>query len=125
MLFYQRINIVEARVRTYCSNMLTENHGNKEQFRLWLKHEAEMDLGRLYRDEFKREFGALISENVEQQLYYAAKNLVYMLLAYTDTRPLYEIGELVKMMNSFMTEQMDGFDEDFEVSEWEIGDDPV
>jgi hypothetical protein len=48
-----------------------------------------------------------------------------MLLAYTDTRPLYEIGELVKMMNSFMTEQMDGFDEDFEVSEWEIGDDPV
>jgi len=125
MLFYQRINIVEARVRTYCSNMLTENHGNKEQFRLWLKHEAEMDLGRLYRDEFKREFGALISENVEQQLYYAAKNLVYMLLAYTDTRPLYEIGELVKMMNSFMTEQMDGFDEDFEVTEWEIGDDPV
>ena len=125
MLFYQRINIVEARVRTYCSNMLTENHGNKEQFRLWLKHEAEMDLGRLYRDEFKREFGPLISENVEQQLYYAAKNLVYMLLAYTDTRPLYEIGELVKMMNSFMTEQMDGFDEDFEVTEWEIGDDPV
>ena len=125
MLFYQRINIVEARVRTYCSNMLTENHGNKEQFRLWLKHEAEMDLGRLYRDEFKREFGPLISENVEQQLYYAAKNLIYMLLAYTDTRPLYEIGELVKMMNSFMTEQMDGFDEDFEVTEWEIGDDPV
>jgi hypothetical protein len=105
--------------------MLTENHGNKEQFRLWLKHEAEMDLGRLYRDEFKREFGPLISENVEQQLYYAAKNLIYMLLAYTDTRPLYEIGELVKMMNSFMTEQMDGFDEDFEVTEWEIGDDPV
>jgi hypothetical protein len=105
--------------------VVTGNHGNKEQFRLWLKHEADLDIGRLYRDEFKREFGALISDGVEQQLYYAAKNLVYMLRAYTDSHPQYELGELVKLVDSFMTEQLDGFDEDFDVGEWEIGDDPV
>jgi hypothetical protein len=118
MLFSQYFNRVEARLREKCLKLIIENAENRPAFKLWLKHEADLGFGRIYQTEFKREFGARITEGIQEQLWYAAKNLIYMITAYVDFNTAYDVKDLLKLADGFMTEQLDAFDTDFDIREW-------
>ena len=118
MLFSQHFNRVEARLGEKCLKLIVENADNRAAFKLWLKHEADLELGRIYQTEFKREFGARITEGIQEQLWYAAKNLIYMMMAYVDLNEAYTVKDLLTLADGFMTEQLDAFDTDFDIRDW-------
>ena len=76
-----------------------------------------MDLAVLYRVEFKQEFGHRVDE-IQNQIAYASKNLLYTLRVYTEACPNYAPVALAIIIKGFLAEQIDGFEMDFDLQGW-------
>jgi len=88
-------------------------------FDMWLNHEADMEFGNGYQNKFKEQFGDHITEEVDSQLWFAGKNIVYAINTFISIKDDdYELDELLDFVEKFVSEQMDDFDNDYDTSDW-------
>jgi len=113
MSFIQIFNSVEICIQISVKNKIINNHISPELFRLWLKYEAREDIAYIYQKEFIKRFRNHMNDEVIDQLGYAGKNLVYAILAFINKS--YDINILLEFVESFITEQLKQFENDYTV----------
>ena len=64
----------------------------------------------MYIDEFNKEFGLLVTQDVKDSLFMAGKALGFAVEAHQNTTPNFNVNKLVKFVNSFVEFQFDDFD---------------
>lgn len=64
----------------------------------------------LYIDEFKNEFGSLVTKDVETQLVSAGAALGFAVRANIEVTPKFNVKKLVDFVHTFVTIQFDDFD---------------
>lgn len=113
MLFTQLFNITEIYIQLNVKNKIITNNTSPDAFRLWLKHEAREEFAYIYQKEFDKIFGEYLTEENKDQLAYAGKNLVYAIAAYV--YKAYNFEGLLTFVESVITEQLDQFEDDFNI----------
>ena len=64
----------------------------------------------MYIDEFKKEFGQLVTDHVETMLFSAGKMLGFAVESHQKTTPNFNLAKLVEFVHTFVTYQFDDFD---------------
>jgi hypothetical protein len=63
----------------------------------------------MYIDEFNKEFGLLVTQNVKDSLFMAGKALGFAVQAHQNTTPTFNVTKLVKFVQTFVEFQFDDF----------------
>ena len=80
MAFYERFELVRNSLISHCKECVSDNYASdkyEKMFRLWLSCEADMEFGHGYQNIFKEHFGDYINQEIQAQLWFAGKNIIY------------------------------------------------
>lgn len=113
MKFSQHFNVVEQNIQNSVKKIITDNYTSLDAFRLWLKHEAEEEIGYIYVKHFKKEFRQYINEDNQKQLYYGGKNLIYGLMGFIGF--MIDLSAVLIFVENFIAEQLDQFEKDYNI----------
>lgn len=117
MTYYQKFELVRNSLISYCRDRISENH--ERMFDMWLTCEADMEFGRGYQNKFKEHFGDYITDEINAQLWFAGKNIIYTIKTFISLKnDQYELNELLEFVEKFVSEQLDDFDNDYDTCEW-------
>jgi hypothetical protein len=114
MTFYERFNRLQTELIEYCKECITRNHTG--YFTIWL--ESETDISDGYRRIVKEQFGEYITKEIEYQLYFAGKNIIYAIQTFITLNEEYNLDELLDFVDIFITKQLDDFENDYDTTEW-------
>jgi hypothetical protein len=114
---------------SYCKELVSEKYNemfSNGMFDMWLNIDAGMDIGHIYIDKFKEHFGDNIRKEIQTQLFFAGKNISYAISSFIYIKNHeYKLGELLDFVETFVSEQVDGFDNDYDRPEYNGEEDPV
>ena len=117
MSFSDRLDLAETALLDSIKDDITNHHN--ELFHIWLNIDADMAFGYAYQNIFKEHFGDYITEEVMAQLWFAGKNIIYAINSFISLKnDDYELNELLGFVESFICEQLDDFDNDYDTTEW-------
>lgn len=117
MAYEQKFKLVKNSLISYCKDCISENH--ERMFDMWLRCEADMEFGHGYQNKFKEHFGDYITDEIGAQLWFAGKNIIYAINSFISLKNgYYELNELLEFVEWFVSEQLDGFDNDYDTTEW-------
>jgi len=117
MVYEQKFELVRNSLIKYCKDCISENY--ERMFDMWLSYEADMEFGHGYQNKFKEHFGDYITDEIEAQLWFAGKNIIYAINSFISLKnDDYELNELLEFVESFVSEQLDDFDNDYDTTEW-------
>jgi hypothetical protein len=98
---------------SYCKEVVSEKYN--EMFDMWLQLDAGMDIGHEYIDKFKEHFGDDIRNEIKTQLFFAGKNISYAISSFIYIKDdHYNLHELLDFVESFVSGQLEGFDNDYD-----------
>jgi hypothetical protein len=116
-MYQQKFELVRNSLIKYCKECISKNHDN--YFDMWLRCKADMVFGHGYQYIFKEHFGVYITDEIEAQLWFAGKNIIYAINSFISlNNDYYELNELLDFVESFVSEQLDDFDNDYESTQW-------
>ena len=116
MTFYEKLDQFQSKLLTYCIECIIENH--TLYFNQWLEHESDISDG--YCQIAKKYFEEYITKEISTQLYFAGKNVIYGIQTFIAIHKEYELHELLKFVELFISKQLDDFDNDYDITEWFI-----
>jgi len=117
MMYKQKFELVRNSLLKYCKDCISENYGR--MFDMWLSYDADMEFGHGYQNKFKEHFGNYITDEIEAQLYFAGKNIIYAINSFISLKNNdYHLNELLEFVESFVSEQLDDFDNDYDTTQW-------
>lgn len=117
MTYEQKFDLVRNRLISYCKSCISENYGR--MFDMWLRYDADMEFGHGYQDTFKQNFGDYITDEINAKLWFAGKNIVYVINSFISLKnDEYELDELLDFVEKFISEQLDNFDNDYDTTDW-------
>ena len=99
---------------THCKEIITENHNL--MFEMWLKMEADMEFGHGYQHLFEDHFGGHAYN--QNQLWFAAKNIIYAITAFISIKKVYKLEELLEFVEKFVSAQVDGVYNDYDFDDY-------
>lgn len=111
MAYEEKFDLASTALLNHCKKCVLDNHGRS--FDMWLQMEAEHELGFGYQNAFKEQFGALINEEMSARLFFAGKNILYAINSFIKMKPNYELSELIKFVEEFISEQLNEFGNDY------------
>ena len=114
MTFYERFSRLKTELMEYCKECIIQNHTG--YFTLWLEHEADISYG--YYRIVKEQFGEYITKEIENQLYFAGKNIIYAIQSFIVFNEQYDLNELLDFVDTFLTKQLDNFEDDYDTTKW-------
>jgi hypothetical protein len=113
MSYAEKMELVKKELILYCNERVTENMGN--YFDMWMMAEADMEFGHGYQSIFKKHFEQRIDNDLETFLWHYGKNLIYAIQAFMQIQNKnYKIHKLLQFVESFITNQLDDFDNSYE-----------
>ena len=78
-----------------------------------------MEFAYAYQTAFKEQFGQFINEDVDAQLWFAGKQLVYLITTFRSVKNnSYSLDELLNFVEIFVFHQLDDFDNDYDTIDW-------
>jgi len=116
MSFSDRLDLVETALLESIKDDITNYHN--ELFHIWLNIDADMAFGCAYQNIFKEHFGDYITEEVKAQLWFAGKNIVYAIKTFIKIQDDYSLEELLDFVDTFVSEQLTDFTNDYECTHW-------
>jgi hypothetical protein len=100
-----------------CKKLVSENHTTS--FDNWLLTDADMEFAYAYQSAFKEHFGSFINEDIDAQLWFAGKQLVYLITTFRSVKnKSYPLAELLNFVEIFIFHQLDDFDNDYDTIDW-------
>jgi hypothetical protein len=63
-----------------------------------------------YIRQFKNEFSQYMNQNIEQRLWFAGYNISFAVQTFIDINPNYTLSKLLNFVETFITKQLDDFD---------------
>lgn len=78
-----------------------------------------MEFGYAYQFHFKEQFGSNITDDVESQLWFSGKHLVYLINTFRSMKnDTYLLSDLLEFVEKFIYYQLDDFDNDYDTIDW-------
>ena len=116
MSFSDRFDLAETALLDSIKDNITNHHN--ELFHIWLNIDADMAFGYAYQNIFKEHFGDYITEEVMAQLWFAGKNIVYAIKTFIKIQVEYSLEELLDFVDTFVSEQLTDFTNDYKCTHW-------
>jgi len=117
MTYEQRFQLVRESLIADCKESVLENW--ERMFDMWMNLEADMEFGHAYQNNFKQYFGDYITTEVNEQLWFAGKNIVYAINTFISMKGHNcELNILLEFLEKFISEQLNHFDNDYDTTEW-------
>ena len=116
MSFSDRLDLAETALLDSIKDDITNHHNGF--FDIWLGCDANMEFGYAYQNIFKEHFGDYITEEVKAQLWFAGKNIVYAIKTFIKIQEEYSLEELLDFVDTFVSEQLTDFTNDYECDHW-------
>jgi hypothetical protein len=122
MTFYDRFELAQTALSDSIRNSITNHHNGF--FDIWLSSgDAAAEFCYAYQNIFKEYFGDYITEEVNAQLWFAGKNIVYAINTFIKIQEEYTLNPLLDFVETFLSEQLNDFENDYECSHWFYNDD--
>ena len=115
-IYNSKFEAASSSLIKYCKDVIIEHHHNS--FREWLNYEADICFAQGYQDKFKTEFGEYIPHEIHSRLWCAGKNIIYAIHSFIVLKEDYELEELLKFVETFVSIQLQNFDDDYDPTEW-------
>jgi hypothetical protein len=117
MAYEQKFELFRNSLISFCKECISENYNT--MFDMWLSCEAVMEFGHGYQSKFKEHFGDYITDEIDLQLWFAGKNIIYAINSFISLKnDNYELNELLEFVESFVSEQLNDFDNDYDTTKW-------
>jgi hypothetical protein len=104
--YNDQLDIIKGSIKRRIKQTIIDNHNGF--FDMWLSYESDLELGTIYVDEFKGQFAQYINKEIEDKIYFAGQNVVYLMQIIW--KPEVELEEILEKVESFMNVQLDDFD---------------
>ena len=86
---------------------------------IWLIMEANLEFGYGYQRIFRENFGKYITKEVQSQLWFASKQILYATHAFLSIQgDNCALDTLLQFVELFVSEQLDHFANDYDTSAW-------
>jgi hypothetical protein len=108
MSYSEKFELVRTSLISHCKKRISENW--LRHFDMWLSCEADMEFGHGYQNEFKKEFGKYMNSEIEAQLWFAGKNLIFAICAFMLYKDDAELHDVIDFTDKFVSQQLDDFD---------------
>jgi len=108
MTYKHKLSIIKISLIDHCDKVIMDNHN--KMFDMWLSMEADMAFGDGYLDRFKEQFGKYMTSETNDKIWFAGKNIVFVIEAFISSKKTYKLLDLRKFVKNFVTEQIDDFD---------------
>jgi hypothetical protein len=108
MAYEEKFELVRKSLIKYCKELIVKNW--LQYFDMWLSCEADMEFGHGYQNEFKKEFGKYMNPEIEGQLWFAGKNLIFAIYAFMSYKDDAELYDVIDFTEKFVSHQLDDFD---------------
>jgi len=90
-------------------------HYDEPMFDMWLSMDADMVFGDNYIHLFKEQYGDYITEEIENRLWFAGKNILYAIESFISIKNnVFIVYELLEFVEKFISNQFVGFYNDYE-----------
>ncbi len=104
--YKERLGIVERSIKREIKQAIINNHNGF--FDMWLSFDADHTFGNIYVNEFKEQFAQYINNTIEDKIYFAGQNIVYLINIIM--KPEIELEEILIKVESFIDNQISDFD---------------
>ena len=101
---------------THCKEIITENHNL--MFEMWLKMDADTEFGHGYQHIFVDCFWFGENTDIQNQLWFAAKNIIYAITAFISMKKGYLLEELLEFVEKFISAQLDELYNDYNFDDY-------
>jgi hypothetical protein len=91
-----------------CRKRITDNWD--KMFDMWLSCEADMEFGHAYKYHLKEHFGKYVNKEIENTLWFAAKNILFAISALMNYKDDAELDDVLDFTEQFIESQFDDFD---------------
>lgn len=108
MSYSEKFERVRTSLIDYCKQRVIQNWDH--MFDMWLNCEADLELGDGYQNKFKEEFSQYMNEDIEGQLWFAGKNVVFAIGAFISFKTDASLNEVVEFTEHFVDTQLNDFD---------------
>jgi hypothetical protein len=106
MGYQEKFELVRAALIKSCKDCISHNWDR--MFDMWLSCEADMSYA--YQHEFKQQFSEYMNSEIESQLFFAGKNIVFAISAFMKIKRNASLKNVLDFTENFISEQLDDFD---------------
>jgi len=85
---------------------ITSRYNYCDEFEMW----SYSEIIEAYRSKFSNEFSQHMTERVVDMLFVAAKNFTFAVRTFVELNPNYSLNKLLRFVNTFVSTQLDDFD---------------
>jgi hypothetical protein len=104
-----KLELVRQSYILYCKECVSENWDR--MFDMWLgSGDAAAEFGEGYQNKVKEQFSQYVNSEIEGILYFAGRNIVYVIEAFMSYNDDADLDEVLEFMEHFISAQFNGFD---------------
>lgn len=106
MSYHEKFELVRSSLIKRCKECISNNW--EHMFDMWLSFEDDMSYA--YKYEFKQQFSEYITSEIESQLFFAGKNIVFAICAFMKMKKNAKLKDVLDFTEEFLSNQLDDFD---------------
>jgi hypothetical protein len=106
MSYGQKFEIVKQSLINFVREKISSRYNYNNEFHIW----SYSAIKEAYVSEFKEEFSDYMNKNIEAKLWFAGQNIGFAVQTFIDTNPNYTLNKLLNFVDTFLTIQLDDFE---------------
>jgi hypothetical protein len=106
MSYQQKFLRVKTSLINSVKETIIDRYNYNNEFFMWSYSSIKDD----YIRQFKNEFSQYMNQNIEQRLWFAGYNISFAVQTFIDINPNYTLSKLLNFVETFITKQLDDFD---------------
>ena len=106
MSYGQKFKIVKESLINFVRAKISSRYNYNNEFHIW----SYSAIKEAYVSEFKEEFSDYMNKNIEAKLWFAGQNIGFAVQTFIDTNPNYTLNKLLNFVDTFLTIQLDDFE---------------
>lgn len=107
-VYNEKLELATNAIITECKKRITDNWNSK--FDVWLYCDADSEFPSVYKKYMKEHFSNYITIHVENQIGFAATNLLFVLNTFMKYNNDPHLNNVIDFTDSFLEEQFENFD---------------
>ena len=106
MSYEERFKRVKTSLVNFVKEKITSRYNYNNEFHMW----SYSAIKEAYVLKFKDEFAQYMNEEIEAKLWFAGQNIGFAVQTFIDTNQNYTLSNLVNFVETFLTNQLDDFE---------------
>lgn len=105
MSYEEKFQRVKTTLIEFVKEKITSRYNYNSEFYIW----SYSAIKEAYVSNFKDEFAQYMNNEIEARLWFAGQNIAFAVQTYIDTNPNYTLSKLINFVETFLTIQLNDF----------------